>query len=62
MSAKRTAGGYWPLTRAACKTAKIPHQRRHIIRERYGDSVVCDLCGATLEKARPPRPPRKRAA
>lgn len=52
MPAKRhPASGYWPLTRANCKAAKIPHQRRHIIRERLGDSVVCDLCGATLEKA-----------
>lgn len=47
---RQQARGYWPLTRAACKAAKIPHQRRRVIREGRVDAVICELCGARLEK------------
>jgi RNA polymerase-binding transcription factor DksA len=42
----------WPLTRKECGARKVPHQLRRVIPERYGNSMICDLCGATIEKAR----------
>ena len=42
----------WPLTRKECAARKVPHQVRRIIPGRYGNAMLCDLCGATIEKAR----------
>lgn len=42
----------WPLTRKECGARKVPHQLRRVIPERDGNSLVCNLCGATIENAR----------
>lgn len=63
MATRTRSVGAWTITRAACRDRTPPHRMREVIPGPRGNSVVCLLCGATLElNGRVLREPPRRAA